>query len=194
MHQAGFLVPHWIGITTANMGGDKRGRKRKVTTGEENEEEEEERDADEKEDKEQEEWHSYLECPKKLDGCQKQQVHYFTDTRLMTANKFLPKQALNECAVPACFHVIRFAGNSAPDKLKRAMCWIDVMNTIAGRMSHRRSAVIEKMKNMHQGKSSQGKQTSEQHEHELIFNLCTSQGQEGRGDMRKSRRLATQRF
>ena len=186
MHQAGFPVLHWIGITTANMGGDKRGRKRKATTGEENEEEEEERDADEKEDKEQEEWHSHLEFSKKLDECQKQQVNHFTDTRLVTINKFLPKQALNKCAVPACFHVIRFTGNSAPDKLARAMCWTDVMNAIAGRMSHRRSAVIEKMKNMHQGKSSQRKQTSEQHEHELIFNLCLSQGQEGRGDMRKS--------
>mgnify|MGYP000007611835 CR=1 FL=1 len=175
------------------MGGDKRGRKRKPTTGEENEEEEEERDANEKEDKEQEEWHSYLEFPKTLDLEQKKWVHHFTDTRLMTANKFLPKQAPNECAVPACFHAIRMTGNSAPDKLAWAMCWMDVMNTIAGRMSHRRSAVIEKMKNTHQGKTNPCKQTSEQHEHELIFNLCLSQGQEGRGDMRKSQRLVTQR-
>ena len=64
MHQAGFLVPHWIGITTANMGDDRRGKNRKATNREENDEEEQERDTNEKEDKGQEEWHGYLEFPK----------------------------------------------------------------------------------------------------------------------------------
>ena len=195
LHQAGFLVPHWIGITTAKMSGDnKRGKKRKATNRDKQVEEEQGRDTDEKEDKGQEEWHGHLEFPKKLKEHKKQQVNHFTDTRLMTPNKFLPEQTLNECAVPACFHIIGMKGNPATDKLIRAMFWMDVANTIAGRMSHRRSAMIEKIKNMHQGKTNPCKQTSEQHEHELIFNLCLSQGQEGRGDMRKSRRLAAQRF
>ena len=163
-----------------------RGRKREVANREEPVKEEQERDVDENEDKRQDEWHDYLEFSKKLRDKCRPLVHHFTDSCIVTLNKFLPEQTPNECVVPACFHVIKMTGNSAPEKLLWAMCWMDVMNTITGRMSHRRSAMIEKMKNMHQGKTDPCKQTSEQHEHEPIFNLCLSQGQEGRGDMRKS--------
>ena len=160
-----------IRITTIKMSGDCCGeRKRREENREEHVGEETERVTEEIEDKRQDEWLGCLEFPKKLDDCQKKHVNHFTDTCLMTLNKFLPEQTLNKCAAPTCFHKIRIKGNSPPEKLKQAMLWTDCSNMIAGRMSHRRSAVIEKIKNLFKGETNPCKQTLEQHE--LIFNLC----------------------
>ena len=146
-----------------------RGSKRKVPNRDETVKEEQEKDTNENEDKRQDERHDYLEFPKKLTPEFRQLVHHFTGTHLLTLNKFLPKQTLNECVAPACFHKIGMTGNSAPEKLKRAMLWTDCSNMITARMSHRRSTVIEKIKNLFQGETNPHKQTLEQHE--LIFNL-----------------------
>ena len=170
-HKAGFPVQHWIRITTVKMlGNDKRGRKRRGANREEPVKEKPERDTNENEDKRQDEWCDCFKFPKKPREEDMPLVHHFTDSCIMTHNKFLPEQALNQVAVATCFQKIGMKGNSPIEKLRWAMLWTDCGNMIAGRMSHGRSAVIEKIKNLFHGETNPHKQTSEQHE--LIFNLC----------------------
>ena len=98
----GSVTPGWLSSSALDQihncqdVDDKRGGKRRGANREEPVKEEQERDADENEDKGQEEWHDYLEFPKKPRDEHRPLVHHFTDSRIMTLNKFLPKQTLNE--------------------------------------------------------------------------------------------------